>query len=328
VVDPRRPEPGHEPVEGSSLSKLRDFDKVRERMVLRIEVRHIVQLAVLVLCLAATAFVGGWAAGKNGWQPSWLSTFSWPMPEAESVAVANTVAPAPPAAALAVAAPATPAVAAEAAAPGEQVVAPTAESVAATGAVADADLAPAATAVASVEVAPTAPPEAPKVEAPQIEAAKVEAPKAEVAKADGAPGDGEEGRAADKPATTKAKGAIDSPNKRAKKGAKATDAESDKGAEKTAEKVAEVQPPRAGRPAAGKYMVQIKAFRNESEAQAFADELRGKGYTVSLSTVEVPDKGQFFRVRLGPFGTLDAARTAQKRLESAEGHATILLSVP
>ncbi|MBM4343798.1 MAG: SPOR domain-containing protein, partial [Deltaproteobacteria bacterium] len=86
--------------------------------------------------------------------------------------------------------------------------------------------------------------------------------------------------------------------------------------------------PKAGRPPAGKYVVQIKAFRNQAEADVFAGELRAKGYTVSVSAVEVPDKGQFFRVRMGPFGTLDAARNAQKKLETAEGHQTIVLATP
>ncbi len=75
-------------------------------------------------------------------------------------------------------------------------------------------------------------------------------------------------------------------------------------------------------------MVQIKAFRAQVDADAFAEELRTKGYTVAVSAVEVEDKGQFFRVRMGPFGTLDAARAAQKKLEQAEGHATIILATP
>jgi cell division septation protein DedD len=75
-------------------------------------------------------------------------------------------------------------------------------------------------------------------------------------------------------------------------------------------------------------VLQIKAFRNQSEADAFAEELRSKGYTVAVSAVEVLDKGQFFRVRMGPFGTLEAARAAQKKLEQAEGHATIILATP
>ena len=86
--------------------------------------------------------------------------------------------------------------------------------------------------------------------------------------------------------------------------------------------------PRAGRPPAGKYVVQIKAFRNQAEADSFAGELRIRGYTVSVSTVDVAEKGQFFRVRMGPFGTLDVARAAQKKLETVEGHQSIVLATP
>ncbi|MBI5608337.1 MAG: hypothetical protein HY902_05600, partial [Deltaproteobacteria bacterium] len=115
--DPGLPTPT--PSEPSSLSRLRDFDKVRERMVLRIEVRHVVQVAVLVVGLAAAAFVGGWVAGRNGWQPTWLSGLT-----AASTAEPSSLPPVLPDPALAVAptapiAPAATPTVAEAAAPGE-----------------------------------------------------------------------------------------------------------------------------------------------------------------------------------------------------------------
>ena len=70
----------------------------------------------------------------------------------------------------------------------------------------------------------------------------------------------------------------------------------------------------------------IKAFRNEQEATAFAKSLQDKGHPVVLTTIDVPGKGQFWRVRLGPYDTLDDARAAQRKFEAAEGHTTMILA--
>ncbi len=86
----------------------------------------------------------------------------------------------------------------------------------------------------------------------------------------------------------------------------------------------DVRPP----PVSGHYVIQVKAFRDEVEAKAFEADLRGKGHAPKLTSIEVPDKGTFYRVRLGPFDSLEAARAAQKQFETAEGHVTILLAVP
>ena len=80
--------------------------------------------------------------------------------------------------------------------------------------------------------------------------------------------------------------------------------------------------------AAGRYVIQVKAFRSEADADAFAQELKDHGHKATVSSVAVPDKGTFFRVRLGPFPSLEVARTAQHSFETKEGHASILVLVP
>ena len=78
----------------------------------------------------------------------------------------------------------------------------------------------------------------------------------------------------------------------------------------------------------GHYVIQIRAIQDKAEAKAFEAELRAHGHAPKLTTYEVPDKGTFYRVRLGPFDSLEAARTAQKQFEAAEHLVTILLAVP
>ena len=78
----------------------------------------------------------------------------------------------------------------------------------------------------------------------------------------------------------------------------------------------------------GRYAIQIKAFRTESDAEAFADDLKQRGHRASVSSTVVADKGTFYRVRLGPFASLDAARAAQRTFEAEEGHVTMVLLVP
>ena len=81
-------------------------------------------------------------------------------------------------------------------------------------------------------------------------------------------------------------------------------------------------------PVLGHYIIQIKAFRNADEAKSFEEDLRSRAWVPKLSSIEVPDKGTYYRVRLGPYDSLDAARAAQKKFEAAEGHVTILIAVP
>lgn len=303
---------GQPPLDGSSLSRLRDFEKVRERILLRIEPRHVVQLLLAALLLAAAAFVGGYVVAARGYRPEWLGDWLGPrggqalahlqvsagavLPEPSSGPSPDADGPAAAPGALALAAGVTPAAVAAgqaigpddlvagvpAADPGEQVIAA------------------AVTAVQAPVLAAAEP-------ALPTKAAGVDDPADPAGEPAGSEAVGVEAAAASGPGLAPA-------------GADAAGGD--------AASAAPPRTPRAGRPNIGKYMVQIKAFRAQVDADAFAEELRGKGYTVAVSAVEVADRGQFFRVRMGPFGTLDAARVAQKKLEQAEGHATIILATP
>ncbi len=73
-----------------------------------------------------------------------------------------------------------------------------------------------------------------------------------------------------------------------------------------------------------KYTIQIKAFRKRGEARQFLAALREAGYRPYLVAADIPGKGRFYRVRLGKFESLPEAETRQSAFEKAEGFKTIL----
>lgn len=59
----------------------------------------------------------------------------------------------------------------------------------------------------------------------------------------------------------------------------------------------------------GQWTLQLSAYQDRSEAERFAAGLRDKGYAPYIVEADVPGKGVWFRVRMGRFGTKDAAST-------------------
>ena len=57
----------------------------------------------------------------------------------------------------------------------------------------------------------------------------------------------------------------------------------------------------------GAFTLQISAFQNRAEADRFAAKLRDRGYAPYIITAEVPNKGTWYRVRMGSFPSKDAA---------------------
>ncbi len=344
---------------------LRDFDQVRERIHLRVEVRHIAQGVLLVLTLVGAAFAGGvWyarqqppAAAEAANEPAAAPAPAGLPPAAVAMAddasratespiyptpVALAPAPEPPPAleaapdaAIARAADAdTPEPTAEqlATAPGERAISP-AEVAAAVPAAKPPAVAPPppnAAKPVTVQAAAPAPPPAAKaavvaVQAPQpARPAVVAPPPVVVAKAPAPHGLGLFGtmRMAPTVALVAAAPPALKPAVVALADEKAHAPQVHKPVVRPRED--DVRPP----PPSGHYVIQVKAFRDAAEAKAFEADLRGKGHAPKLTSIEVPDKGTFYRVRLGPFDSLDAARAAQKQFEAAEGHMTILLGVP
>ena len=57
----------------------------------------------------------------------------------------------------------------------------------------------------------------------------------------------------------------------------------------------------------GAFTLQISAFQNRPEAERFATRLRDRGYAPYIVAAEVPNKGTWYRVRMGSFPSKDAA---------------------
>ncbi|GMU59149.1 MAG: hypothetical protein AMXMBFR34_09120 [Myxococcaceae bacterium] len=57
----------------------------------------------------------------------------------------------------------------------------------------------------------------------------------------------------------------------------------------------------------GSWSIQLAAYQDRGEADRFAAGLRDKGYAPYIVEAAIPGKGTWFRVRMGRFGTKDAA---------------------
>jgi cell division septation protein DedD len=68
----------------------------------------------------------------------------------------------------------------------------------------------------------------------------------------------------------------------------------------------------------GGYQLQVSSFRTQTEAQAFADQLRARGHKAYAVEAHVPGRGTWFRVRVGPFGTQHAAALYRAGFEARE----------
>ncbi len=63
------------------------------------------------------------------------------------------------------------------------------------------------------------------------------------------------------------------------------------------------------------FTLQISSFQDKSEAEALLSSIRSNGYQAYLTTAEVDGKGTFYRVRVGKYGSMDAANDAKSEFE-------------
>lgn len=68
----------------------------------------------------------------------------------------------------------------------------------------------------------------------------------------------------------------------------------------------------------GGYQLQVSSFRNQAEANQFADQLRTRGHKAYVSEAHVSGRGTWYRVRVGPFATQHAAAAYRVSFESKE----------
>jgi cell division septation protein DedD len=73
------------------------------------------------------------------------------------------------------------------------------------------------------------------------------------------------------------------------------------------------------------FTLQVASFPTREEARDFARDLRSRGHSVFLVRTSTPERGTWFRVRVGPFNSRREAVRYQRRFESRERLPTFLV---
>jgi cell division septation protein DedD len=68
----------------------------------------------------------------------------------------------------------------------------------------------------------------------------------------------------------------------------------------------------------GGYQLQVSSFHTQTEAEAFADQLRARSHHAYVVEARVPGRGTWYRVRIGPFPTQHAATQYRAAFEDRE----------
>jgi len=61
--------------------------------------------------------------------------------------------------------------------------------------------------------------------------------------------------------------------------------------------------------------VQVAAVKSEEEARQLSERLRQRGYAAYIEPIAIPDKGTWYRVRMGEFPSKEFARSTMERLQ-------------
>ena len=68
----------------------------------------------------------------------------------------------------------------------------------------------------------------------------------------------------------------------------------------------------------GGYQLQVSSFRTQTEADQFAAQLRARGHKAYVIEAHVPNRGTWYRVRIGPFPSQHAAASYRVGFEGRE----------
>jgi cell division protein FtsN len=80
-----------------------------------------------------------------------------------------------------------------------------------------------------------------------------------------------------------------------------------------------VTPPRGVevKPSTEEYFLQAGAFQNQSEAESMRAKVAFSGFQATIKSVNLPDKGTLYRVRLGPYKSLDEVNRVKGALSQS-----------
>ena len=72
------------------------------------------------------------------------------------------------------------------------------------------------------------------------------------------------------------------------------------------------------------WFIQVASFQSVDDANRRAKELKDRGYKVLVVKADIPGKGAWFRVRIGPFDSVDAAKSVALKVEKKEKTSTFV----
>jgi cell division septation protein DedD len=68
----------------------------------------------------------------------------------------------------------------------------------------------------------------------------------------------------------------------------------------------------------GEYTLQVISYDSPEPSRAFAEGLRAKGHAAFVVAADIPDRGRYYRVRIGPFKNRFQAEAYRRKFESEE----------
>lgn len=68
----------------------------------------------------------------------------------------------------------------------------------------------------------------------------------------------------------------------------------------------------------GKYSIQVGSYPHASEANRMLDRWKNKGYPAYVMIADIPERGKWYRVRIGGFGSRDDASRYLKEFQTSE----------
>lgn len=81
----------------------------------------------------------------------------------------------------------------------------------------------------------------------------------------------------------------------------------------------------AGTPTEEGFALQLASFKNQAEADELVEELRKRGHAAYRQAANVPERGLWHRVRIGPFKTKYAAELYKRNLSDQERISALLI---
>jgi len=75
----------------------------------------------------------------------------------------------------------------------------------------------------------------------------------------------------------------------------------------------------------GDYTLQVVSYDTRERAETFAEELRARGHRAFVQSADVPGRGRFHRVRVGPFDAVGDAERYRRQFEADEQIATFVV---